>query len=80
MNGDPEILNETNTPGYDETLRLYTTTMAPILNEETIDNGNRANSPSEVVLSKIDESENLNDTMKTSLKKWFRNIFKLLHI
>lgn len=80
LNGDPKVLDESNTPGYDETLKLYTTTMAPIDNEETIDNSRNVISPSEAVLSKIDDSEHFNDTMKTSLKKWFSNIFGLLHI
>lgn len=82
LNGDPQVLDESNTPGYDETLKLHTTAMTPIDNEESngIDNSRNAHSPSEVVLSKIDNSEHFNDTMKTSLKKWFSHIFSLLHM
>lgn len=80
LNGDPKVLDETNTPGYDETLKQYATTMAPVVNEEQIENNRNVNSPGEVILSKIDDNKNLNDTMKTTLKKWFNDIFTLLHI
>ena len=80
LGGDSKILNESNKPGYEETLKSEAVTSAPIDDEEPVSNDIDLNSPSEMILSKIDDSKHFNDTFKVSLKKWFSNIFSKLHL
>lgn len=78
MGGDSKLVNESNKPGYDETLKTPPTPPTipmPIYDDDDDENlyfhGN-------VVLSKIEESENFNDTEKISIKNLFSYIFSKL--
>lgn len=73
LGGNSKFLNESNKPGHDAS--VIPTTPEPI---DADDDDSDLDFHGKIIISKIAESLNFNDTAKFSLKKWLINILRKL--
>lgn len=75
LGSDSKVVAEQNRSKYEPTLKIPRTTPMPI---DIADDDSNVDFHGRILLSKIAESKNLNNTIKVTLRRWLIKIFKKL--